>query len=177
MLNGINLAGLESYKSLITEKAEEAVSAYGITAKWLGGVQTQILTHDQKVGSSIVKKDFKFGIDEPLELLGNNTNPTPQDYLLGGLAGCMMVGFVAEASAQGIELESVELVITGNLNLRGFLNIDKSVPVGFDQIHFNYEVKGSGTQDDYDQIIKKVQQYSPNYRTIADPVKLAVKQL
>ncbi len=174
MLNGINLDGLEQYVALITEKPKEAISSYGITAKWLGGVNTEITTHNQMVGSKEIEKHFKFTIGEPEELLGNNGYPTPQDYLLGGLAGCMMVGFVAEATSKQIKLESVELIITGDLNLRGFLKVDKDAPIGFDEIQFIYNVKGDGTQEDYDAIIKNVQQFSPNYRTITDQVKLSV---
>lgn len=174
MLNGINLDGLEQYVELITEKPTEAISSYGITAKWLGGVNTEITTHNQMVGTKEIKKDFKFTIGEPEELLGKNAYPTPQDYLLGGLAGCMMVGFVSGASSKGIKLESVLLTITGDLNLRGFLNVDKTAPVGFEEIKFNYNVKGDGTQEDYDAIINNVQQFSPNYRTITDNVKLSV---
>lgn len=174
MLNGINLDGLEQYVKLIKEKPAEAISSYGITAKWLGGVNTEITTHNQMVGSKEINKDFKFTIGEPEELLGKNKYPTPQDYLLGGLAGCMMVGFVARASSKGIKLESVSLTITGDLNLRGFLNVDETAPVGFEEIKFNYDVKGDGTQEDYDAIINNVQQFSPNYRTITDNVKLSV---
>ncbi len=174
MLNGINLDGLEQYVELITEKPAEAISSYGITAKWLGGVNTEITTHNQMVGSKEINKDFEFTIGEPEELLGKNAYPTPQEYLLGGLAGCMMVGFVSEASSKGIKLESVSLTITGDLNLRGFLNVDETAPVGFEEIKFNYDVKGDGTQEDYDAIINNVQQFSPNYRTITDNVKLSV---
>lgn len=87
MLNGINLEGLQAYKNLITEQPAEAISAYAITAKWMGGVKTQIHTHNQQVGSAEVIKKFVFDIDEPQELLGSNLNPTPQDYLLGGQTG------------------------------------------------------------------------------------------
>lgn len=177
MLNGINLEGLETYRSLIAQKPTEAISSYGITAKWMGGVKTQIHTHDQMIGSALSKKDFTFEIDEPLELLGNNSNPTPQDYLLGGLAGCMMVGFVVEASIKGIQLENIELTITGNLNLLGFLNVDDKAPVGFDAIEFQYHVEGDGSEADYDEIIKKVQQYSPNYRTITDSILVTAKKI
>jgi len=174
MLNGINLEGLNQYISVIKENKEEAKSSYGITAEWLIGTKTKVFTHNQKVGSSEITKDFKFSIDEPQELLGDNTNPTPQDYLLGGLAGCMMVGFVVGASNQGIKLNQVSLHITGSLDLRGFLNVDPETPIGFDEIQFKFEVIGDGTQEQYDEIIKNVQHFSPNYRTITDQVKVSL---
>lgn len=174
MINGINLDGLQQYVDLITEQPNEAISGYGITAKWLGGVKTEISTHHQQVGSKRVIKDFKFNIDEPNELLGNNAFPTPQDYLLGGLAGCMMVGFVVGASKKDIKLTNVELNITGNLNLRGFLNVDTEASIGFESINFHFDVEGNGSSADYDEIIRNVQHFSPNYRTISDTVNLTV---
>ena len=174
MLNEINLEGLDAYRGLITKESEEAISSYGITAKWQGGVNTTIETHNQKVGSKEVVKNYSFNIGEPEELLGENKTPTPQDYLLGGLAGCMMVGFVVGASNKGIKLEDVQLHITGELDLRGFLNVDNTVPIGFDKINFQFEVKGDGKQEDYDELIKNVQQFSPNYRTITDKVEVSL---
>jgi len=101
MINGINLEGLKAYTQLIKEEADEAISQYGITAQWLGGVKSRIQTNNQILGSTTIVKNFSFGIDEPVELLGDNENPTPQDYLFAGLAGCMMVGFVVGASKKG----------------------------------------------------------------------------
>jgi len=176
MINGINLEGLKAYTQLIKEEADEAISQYGITAQWLGGVKSRIQTNNQILGSTTIVKNFSFGIDEPVELLGDNENPTPQDYLFAGLAGCMMVGFVVGASKKGLKLESVDLHIAGDLNLRGFLNIDPMAAVGFEKINFNYDVKGEGTQADYDEIIQHVQQFSPNYRTIADRVTLKAEK-
>ena len=56
------------------------------------------------------------------------------------MAGCMMVGFVASASARNIKLDEVKLTIKGALNLRGFLNVDVDAPVGFAEVQFNFAV-------------------------------------
>ncbi|MFN1533186.1 OsmC family protein [Vibrio jasicida] len=172
-LNGIKLDDLAAYTQVITEDAMQAISEYGIVAEWKGGVHSEIRTLNQKVGGKEIVKDFSFEIGEPEELLGNNAYPTPQDYLLGGMAGCMMVGFVAGASARGIKLDAVKLTIKGALDLRGFLNVSEEAPVGFDEIQFQFEVTGEGTQADYDEVIASVQQFSPNYRTISDAVKVS----
>ena len=110
-LNGIKLDDLAAYTQVITEDATQAISEYGIVAEWKGGVHSEIRTLNQKVGGKEIVKDFSFEVGEPEELLGNNAYPTPQDYLLGGMAGCMMVGFVAGASARGIKLDAVKLTI------------------------------------------------------------------
>ncbi len=176
MINGINLSALHGYQNLIKEQHDQAISSYAITAEWLGGVKTRISTDNQYVGLTAIAKDFSFEIDEPMELLGSNSMPTPQDYLFGGLAGCMIVGFVVSASELGIKLESLKLKIKGSLDLRGFLNIDPNTSIGFEKIEFIFQVKGSGTQQDYDKIVQHVQQFSPNYRTITDRVVLSINR-
>jgi len=172
MLNGIDLEGLENYSALISSQPEEAISRYGITAEWEGGVNSTIHTHDQQVGSKLVPKNFEFKVGEPDELLGDNSRPTPQDYLLGGLAGCMMVGFVAGATKRNINLNHVKLQIMGYLDLAGFLNVNEESPIGFPKLNFQFEVDGNGTSEQYDEIIESVQKFSSNYRTISDAVSI-----
>lgn len=176
MLNNVNLEALGSYVAVITDQPEEAIAALGVTATWKGGVNTEITTHSKKIGNTSVEKQFKYSIGEPEELLGDNLNPNPQDYILGGLAGCMMVGFVVGATAKGIKLDSVNLTIVGNLDLRGFLEVDPNVTIGFEKLQFNFEVEGSGTQEDYDAIAAHVQKVSPGYNTIANPVQINISK-
>ena len=176
MLNKINLGALEGYIESIKNNAAEAIVSVGISANWKGGVNTEITTHPKKVGSAEIAKQFSYMIGEPEELLGDNHYPNPQDYMLGGMAGCMMVGFVAAATSKGIRLDSVKLSIVGNLDLRGFLEVDPNVSVGFEELEFNFEVSGSGSQQDYDALIEHVRKVSPGYRTIADPVKITINR-
>lgn len=176
MLNNVNLEALGNYVELIRNQPEEAVAALGVTATWKGGVNTEITTHSKKIGSVSVEKQFKYNIGEPEELLGDNLYPNPQDYILGGLAGCMMVGFVVGATSKGIKLDSVKLTIVGSLDLRGFLEVNPDVSVGFEELQFNFEVEGSGTQEDYSAIAEHVRKVSPGYRTIAEPVKISINK-
>lgn len=171
-LNNIDIDGLRAYTQQVTHKPEDAISKYGIVAHWRGGVHSEIHTLNQQLGQTQIQKNFTFDVGEPEELLGNNAYPTPQDYLLGGMAGCMMVGFVANATAQGIRLDDVALTIKGDLNLRGFLGVDPDAPVGFHEIRFHFDITGDGTQEQYNEIIRKVQKLSPNYRTISDAVRV-----
>lgn len=177
LLNGIDLEALTTYAEQVAAVPGDAVSSYGIEAHWRGGVHSEIRTLNQRLGDTLIEKDFRFDVGEPEQLLGDNRYPTPQEYLLGGMAGCMMVGFVAGATSNGIRLDEVKLTITGDLDLRGFLGVDPQAPIGFAELKFNFQVKGSGTQAQYDEIVASVQQYSPNYRTIADAVKVTAVSL
>lgn len=170
MLNNMNIAALEEYIALVKDNPEEGRAIMGITADWIDGVNTKITTNGKKVGSKFNDKQFAFMIGEPEELLGDNQYPGPQDYMLGGMAGCMMVVFVAAATTRGIQLNNVSLTIQGQLDLRGFLNINPSVNKGFGALEFNFHVEGNGTKEQYDEIVAHVREFSPGYNTIANPV-------
>ena len=85
---------------------------------------------------------------------------------------CVMATYVAACAVNGIELESLVLETSGELDLRGFLAIDARVPAGYEQIDFTVRIKGDGTPKQFEQIHKFVQQTSPNYFNLANAIKL-----
>lgn len=172
MINGINLKALGLYKSTVEQDAKNGMYSGGITATWKGGTKVEVNTNNLTLGNETIPHNFSFTIDEPNQLLGAHSAPTPQDYLLGGLSGCMMVTFVAMASLKGIELESVNLEINSGLDLQGFLGINETSPVGYDTIEYTFSVKGNGTKDQYEDIANQVIQFSPNYATVSNKVTM-----
>ena len=80
-------------------------------------------------------------------MLGQNSAPNPQELLMAAFNACIMVGYVATASAMGINLDSVDIETEGELNLRGFLGIDNKVKPGYDSIQYVVKIKGNGTTE------------------------------
>ena len=172
MINGLNLEALGAYKATVEKDAKNGDYTGGITATWMGGTKVGVNTNNLKLGSEEIPHDFSFKIDEPEQLLGAHSAPTPQDYVLGGLSGCMMVTFVAMASIRGIELKSASLEIKSGLDLQGFLGINETSPVGFDTIEYCFTVDGNGTEEQFQEVANQVMQFSPNYHTMANKVKM-----
>lgn len=56
--------------------------------------------------------------------------PCSGDLLMGALAACQEVTLRMVASAMGIELEAVEVEVSGEADLRGTLAMARDVPVG-----------------------------------------------
>ena len=102
----------------------------------------------------------------------DSSYPNPQEYLLGGLAGCMAVTFIAGATLMGVRLESLSLAIDGELDLKGFLGINDDEHVGFPELKYAFTVKGEGTEEQYAQLLERVKRHSPNYSTVAYEVKM-----
>ena len=172
MLNNINIAGLSEYTNEVKENPEEARATYGIELNWTSGTKMKAKTKNIVFGNHKLVRDFEFTIDEPTQLLGVNCAPNPAEYLIGGMAGCMAVTFMAGATAMGIEIDSLKLEIDGELNLKGFLGLDDEVNPGFPEFKYIFYVKGNGTQDQYNKLMERVQNHSPNFNTIKNEVKV-----
>ncbi|MEE9361723.1 MAG: OsmC family protein [Cellulophaga sp.] len=172
MINGLNLEALGAYKATVEQDAKNGDYTGGIIATWMGGTKVGVKTDNLKLGSEEIPHNFSFVVDEPEQLLGAHSAPTPQDYVLGGLSGCMMVTFVAMCSMKDIQLESVTLDIKSGLDLQGFLGVNETSPVGFDTIEYAFTVKGNGTEAQYQEAANEVIKFSPNYATMTNKVKM-----
>jgi len=172
MLNNINIAGLSEYANEVKENNIEGKASYGIELNWESGTKTTVSTKNMTLGSHKIVRDFNFIIDEPTQLLGVNSAPNPAEYMLGGLAGCMAVTFMAGATAMNINIDQLKLEIVGELDLKGFLGIDQSTNSGFPELKFIFHVKGNGTQEQYNKLIERVTMHSPNFNTIKNEVRM-----
>jgi len=174
MLNNINIAGLSEFANEVKDNNIESRATYGVTLNWESGTKTTVTTKNMIVGEHKLVRDFNFTIDEPTQLLGVNSAPNPAEYMLGGLAGCMAVTFMAGATAMNIEIDQLQLEIDGELDLKGFLGLNDT-NVGFPELKFIFNVKGNGTQEQYNTLIKRVSKHSPNFNTIQNEVRMIGK--
>ncbi|ABC80219.1 OsmC family protein [Anaeromyxobacter dehalogenans] len=82
-----------------------------------------------------VVRGFEVPLDEPRELGGTDTGPNPVEAVLAALGSCQAIVYRALAAAQGLQLERVEVVATGVLDVRGFLGAAPVSP-GFERVTF-----------------------------------------
>ena len=172
MLNGINLSGLSEYTHEVQGDPGEARLHTGVSLDWRNGTRMNVRTRTMELGAHRVIRDFEFPIDEPRQLLGLNGAPNPQEYLLGALAGCMGVVFVLGATLFGIHIEKLNIRIEGELDLRGMLGLDDTVPVQLQNVAYRIRVQGDGTPAQYAQLHDRVKRYSPNFNAFINPVNL-----
>ena len=115
---------------------------------------------------------FAIDIDEPSELGGTNLFANPQEHLLAALNACMTVGYVAQCAVRGITLESLEIQTDGEIDLRGFLGIDPTVPPGYENLSYVVRIKGSGAKEEFVEIHEAVMATSPNFYNVSRAVVL-----
>jgi uncharacterized OsmC-like protein len=104
---------------------------------------------------------------------GPGTAACSGDLLLGALAACAQVTCQMVAEAMGIEVERIEVVVEGELDLAGTLGVSKDVPVGIERIRTKFDVDAPGaTEEQLDGLRRKTEQYCVVFQTLARPPEL-----
>lgn len=172
MINNIDVDALKGVVEQVSAEPAAGMTSWGVTTAWKGGTRSDTQVRAFSVGGQTVDRDFNIKIDEPLELLGTDQYANPQEYLFAALNACMVVGYAAACSVEGIEIESLRIETSGDIDLRGFLGIDPSVSNGYDEIKYTVYIKGNGTPEQFQKIHESVLATSPNRFNMASAINL-----
>jgi uncharacterized OsmC-like protein len=172
MRNGISTSALSEFVNEVRERPEEGALSYGVRLAWETGTRSQVEAKTMAVGPHRVSRSFHWKVDEPRQLAGTNHAPNPQEYLLSGLGACIMVSFLAGASAMGIQVEALEVEVDADLDLRGFFGLESNAPTGFSGIRYHIAVSGNATPEQFEELRRRALAHSPNANTLARGVPI-----
>lgn len=172
IVNGIDLDALGAVVGEVQQDPSKALVRFAVSTRWTGQTRSTTTVKGYEIGGEQIARNFEIAADEPTELLGTNGAPNPQELLMAAINACMTVGYVAGASLHGITLDLLEIETTGQLDLRGFLGLDDSVPPGYEAIDYVVRIAGNGTPEQFETIHQTVMQTSPNYFNIARPIRM-----
>jgi uncharacterized OsmC-like protein len=79
--------------------------------------------------------------DEPPVLLGKGIAANPVEHLLHALASRLTTSMAYHAAARGIHIEEVESYLEGDLDLQGFLELDRNVGPRHQGMRVNFKIK------------------------------------
>jgi uncharacterized OsmC-like protein len=77
---------------------------------------------------------FQLIVDEPETLGGTDEGPSPIEYILAGLAGCLNVVGHIVAKELGFTIDTLKIEVTGNLNPDKLLGVSNTERAGFKKI-------------------------------------------
>ena len=97
------------------------------------------------------------------------------DRLLEALVACAGVTLKAVSTSMGLVIRSGRVTAEGDLDFRGTLGIDKSVPVGFVDIRLKFDLDTDATQDQLDALLKLTERYCVILQTLKRPPSLSAK--
>ena len=177
IVNGVNVTQLFETIDIIKKNNEIAKFNFRAKNKWIGGTENQTTVSDfyGACKTNTRTKPHVFTKDEPAVLLGNDKGANPVEYLLAGLAGCITTSLVAHAAARGIKIDSIESTLEGDIDLLGFLQLDKNVNPGYQGINISFKIKSDASEETLQELIELAKKASPVANTISRPTPVNVK--
>lgn len=161
--NGVDVNNLVAAVDAMKSDRAKAQLKFRTHTTWLNGAHSRT-----KI------KDFTIEADEPAVLLGSNKAPNAVELVLAALGSCLSVGFAYAAAARGIDLQSMEFDIEGDLDLQGFLGISDEVRPGYERIRVSCKLKSDAPRDKIKDLIEYVVRTSPVTDIIRNPVPVTI---
>lgn len=177
ILNGVDVEQLVGTINAIKDDPEIAGFRFRAETEWMGGGHSKTTIQSfygakQEDGSRT--RPFVLEGDEPPVLLGGNAGPNAVEAVLHALASCLSVGFIYNAAAQGIRVDSLRFRLEGDLDLHAFLGLSQKVRPGYQGIRVTYQVKSNASREKVLELCEYVQKTSPVLDIIRNPVPVSI---
>ncbi|GIV97080.1 MAG: osmotically inducible protein C [Herpetosiphonaceae bacterium] len=176
-VNGVNVDKLIGTINAVKDRPELAQFTFRAQTEWISGAHSRTRIQGfYGAGAEDTSRTEPFVLegDEPPVLLGTNAGPNAVETVLHALASCLAVGFIYNAAAQGIKVESLEFNLEGDLDLHNFLGLSDKERPGYQQIRLSYRVKSDASRQQIEELCEYVQKTSPVLDIIRNPVSVTV---
>lgn len=176
-LNGVNIEAILGARAALEEMPPAARFQWKAQSEWVAGTHTTT-TVEKFFGlgeEQAHRESFSFSTDHPEIFASEDRGPTPVEYVLVGLAGCLGAGIATVAANRGIELRSVKATVTGDMDLQGMLGIDRDVRNGFNTISVRYEIDADAEREAIEAVVAQSQKRSAVYDALTNPTSVTVE--
>lgn len=176
-INGVDVEQLDDTIKAIEDSPDLAHFEFRARNEWVdGGHSRTTIQGFYGAGQEDTSRSrpFVLDADEPPVLLGENRGPNAVEAVLHALASCLAVGFVYNAAAQGIQVESLDFDVEGDIDLHAFLGLSDEVRPGYQNIQVNYRVECDAPREKVEELCEYVQRTSPVMDIIANSVPVSV---
>ncbi|MBI3242816.1 MAG: OsmC family protein [Chloroflexi bacterium] len=177
IVNGVNVDQLIGTINAIKANPDLARFRFRAETEWVdGGHSRTEIQSFYGAGQEDTSRNQLFVLegDEPPVLLGANAGPNAVEAVLHALASCLSVGFIYNAAAQGIRVDSLAFRLEGDIDLHGFLGLSDKVRPGYQGIRLSYRVKSNAPREKLEELCEYVQKTSPVLDIIRNPVPVTI---
>lgn len=111
-------------------------------------------------------RSFSIETDEPTALGGTDAAVDPMELVLAAIGTCLTIGWVTQARLRGIEYRSLKIEVSGDYDLRGYLDLDGDVRPGFGSISYTVHVDSDATEEQLAEIKEITERTSPMFDNV-----------
>ncbi len=177
-VNGVDVSKIMNIIGSIEENSDNAHFQFRLNNHWVdGGLNRSRIKEFFADGreDDTRTEPFIVDADEPKISAGGDSAPNPMEFVLHSLVGCLTSTMVNHAAVQGIEIESVESSLEGDLDVRGMLGLSDDVRKAYNNVRVRMRVKSVASA----ATLKELAMYSPVFDMISNslPVEFELEKI
>ncbi len=163
-LNGLHPAKIKE----IVESLKDPEVLKAVSGPWRARVQWQ-----SGFKAKAYMRTHTVELDEPAGLDATDMAASAHEHILSAVGGCMMVGFVLNATKKGIKIHDLEIALEGNFeNILKWAGLSKEGNPGYSAITAKVFVKADADEKTLREIWKLAVDGSPVTQTVARETKI-----
>ena len=149
-----------------------AKAAFSARSEWNGGFSVGVTASKGfRMGGQNIERntEYKAQYDFPVQMAGEERGPTVCEGCMGALAACLTQTIVAHATSRGIKIDSIDINVEGDLDMRGWTGISNDVRSGAQQFRVNMNIKSdTASKEQINELYEIGKRFSPAFDTLTN---------
>jgi uncharacterized OsmC-like protein len=173
--NGVKTQVLNTVFESMRNHPEMAKATFSVKSAWNGGFSVTSTSKGFRIGGQNIERNTEYRIqhDFPDQLSGEGRGPTVCESCMGSLAACLTQTIVAHATSRGIQIDSIDIDVEGDVDLRGFTGISNDVRPGAQQFRVNMNIKSNNApKEQINELYEIGKRFSPAFDTLTNGTSL-----
>jgi uncharacterized OsmC-like protein len=169
--NGVNMQILNTVFESMRNRPEMAKVTFSVKSEWNGGFSVTSTSKGFRMGGQNIEKntEYKAQYDYPNQLSGEGRGPTVCESCMGALAACLTQTIVAHATSRGVHIDSIDINVEGDVDMRGWTGISNDVRPGAQQFRVNMNIKSSNaSKEQIKELYEIGKRFSPAFDTLTN---------
>ena len=170
--NGVNTQILNTVFESMQAHSGMAKATFSVKSEWNGGFSVDTTASKGfRIGGQNIERnvEYKAQYDFPNQLAGEGRGPTVCEGCMGALAACLTQTIVAHATSRGIHIDSININVEGDVDLRGFTGISNEIRPGAQQFRVNLNIKSNNASNEQINELREIgKRLSPAFDTLTN---------
>jgi uncharacterized OsmC-like protein len=177
-INGVSPQQLGSLLSTLKDHPDASEARFFVKTEWKGqdegdsgGFYVKSSSKDFQLGDKTIKRNDAYNMvfDFPPEFSGEGKGPTVCEVCMSSLGACITQTIVAHATARGINIDSINVDIEGNIDLQGFTALSTNTRPGAQEFRLNVNIKSSSaSKEQISELYELGKKFSPAFDTLTN---------
>lgn len=171
-INKVNTQMLKTmYNSLQKNPSEMSKATFYVKSEWNGGFSVTASSKNFSLGSKTMERntEYKMDYDFPIQFSGEGRGPTVCEVCMGSLAACLTQTIILHASSKDIRIDSININVEGDVNLRGFTGLDHNTRPGAQQFRVRLDIKSNtASKEQLKELYEIGKKFSPAFDTLTN---------